>query len=276
MAKSRANGNGDGRKLISQQSVNSAVKGICDIMRRANCAGAMQYVPELTWILFLRILDEREAREGEEAEAVGAEFSPSIAEPFRWRDWAAPDGSKRLQLSFKSLGSFFEFVNGELLPELKGFRKLEHATPRQRVIGEIMSGVERVRIDTEKNLLDVLDRVHALSERDIDPTHVFALSQVYEGLLLKMGEKANDGGQFFTPREVIRGMVRAVNPTLGQTVYDCCCGTGGFLAQAFDHMRSALGSGATAEQLDTLKHQTFYGREKENLVFPIGLCRRSG
>lgn len=262
----------DTRRHSTQQSVNSAVKGICDIMRRANCAGAMQYVPELTWILFLRILDEREAREAEEAEAVGAESSPSIAEPFRWRDWASPDGSKRLQLSFKSLGSFFEFVNGELLPELKGLRKLDHAAPRQRVIGEIMSGVERVRIDTEKNLLDVLDRVHDLSERDIDPTHVFALSQVYEGLLLKMGEKANDGGQFFTPREVIRGMVRAVDPTLGQTVYDCCCGTGGFLAQAFDHMRSALGSGATAEQLDTLKHQTFYGREKENLVFPIALA----
>ena len=272
MAKSRANGNGDGRKLGSQQSVNSAVKGICDIMRRSNCAGALQYVPELTWILFLRILDEREAREAEEAEAVGDEFSPSIPEPFRWRDWAAPDGTKRLELSFKPLGSFFQFVNEELLPELKGLRKLDHATPRQRVIGEVMSGVERTRIDTERNMLDVLDRVHDLSERDIDPTHVFALSQVYEGLLLKMGEKANDGGQFFTPREVIRAMVRAVDPALGKTVYDCCCGTGGFLAQTFDHMRSALGSGATAEQLDTLKHRTFYGREKENLIFPIALA----
>src|SRR5438874_6247288 len=86
--------------LATQQSVNAAIKGICDIMRRANCAGAMQYVPELTWILFLRILDEREAREAEEAEAVGAEFSPSIAEPFRWRDWAAPNGPKRLELQF--------------------------------------------------------------------------------------------------------------------------------------------------------------------------------
>ena len=75
-----------------------------------------------------------------------------------------------------------------------------------------MSGVEKVRIDTEKNLLDVLDKVHEITNERIDPTHVFALSQIYEGLLLKMGEKGSDAGQFFTPREVIRAMVRADRP----------------------------------------------------------------
>lgn len=88
MAKARNHTNG--KRLTSQQSVNSAVKSICDIMRRSNCAGALQYVPELTWILFLRILDEREEREAEEAEAVGAEYRPSLESPYRWRDWAAP------------------------------------------------------------------------------------------------------------------------------------------------------------------------------------------
>ena len=78
------------RRHNTQQSVNSAVKAICDIMRRSNCAGALQYVPELTWILFLRILDERETREAEEAEAVGSEFTPSLVAPYRWQDWAAP------------------------------------------------------------------------------------------------------------------------------------------------------------------------------------------
>jgi hypothetical protein len=98
------------------------------------------------------------------------------------------------------------------------------ATARQKVISEIMSGVERTRIDTEKNFLDVLDRVHDLSNQNMDPTHVFPLSQVYEGLLLKMGEKGNDGGQFFTPREIIRAMVRIVDPKVGETVYDPGCG----------------------------------------------------
>src|SRR6266852_5958744 len=82
MARTRErNGNGNGRRLITQQSVNGAIKAICDIMRRSNCAGALQYVPELTWILFLRILDERETREAEEAAAVAAEFRPCWRRP---------------------------------------------------------------------------------------------------------------------------------------------------------------------------------------------------
>ena len=91
----------------------------------------------------------------------------------------------------------------------------------------------------------------------VDPTHVFTLSQACEGLLLKMGEKNNDGGQFFTPREVIRAMVRLVNPRVGETVYDPGCGTGGFLAQAFEHMRAGLGEGATPERLRFLREETF-------------------
>ena len=104
-----------------------------------------------------------------------------------------------------------------------------------------MSGVERVRIDTERNFLDVLDKVHEISSETVDPTHVFTLSQVYEGLLLKMGEKGNDGGQFFTPREIIRAMVRVIDPQVGETVYDPGCGTGGFLAQTFEYMQGEPG-----------------------------------
>ena len=84
----------------------------------------------------------------------------------------------------------------------------------------MLSGVERVRIDTETNLLEVLDKVHTISQQDIEPTHVFALSQVYEGLLLGMGDKGSDAGQFFTPREVIRAMVRILDPKVGGRVYD--------------------------------------------------------
>jgi len=135
-----------------------------------------------------------------------------------------------------------------------------------------MSGVERVRIDTERNMLDVLDKVHEISSETVDPTHVFPLSQVYEGLLLKMGEKGNDGGQFFTPREIIRAMVRAINPVVGEAIYDPGCGTGGFLAQSFEYLRGNLGDEATGEQLETLRERTFYGREKENLVYPIALA----
>jgi len=272
MARPRKNRNGNAKALGTPQSVNGAIKSICDIMRRSNCAGAMQYVPELTWILFLRILDEREAREAEEAEAVGAQFTPSLKSPFRWQDWAAPGGPKRAELEKGTLGAFFDFVNAQLIPHLRALCDKPNATPRQKVISQIMSGVERTRIDTERNLLDVLDKVHEISNESIDKTHVFALSQVYEGLLLKMGEKGNDGGQFFTPREIIRAMVRVVRPQVGETIYDPGCGTGGFLAEAYAFITAQLGRSATAEQIETLKHHTFYGREKETLIYPVALA----
>src|SRR5437867_4468591 len=189
---------GNGKRHATQQSVNSAVKAICDIMRRSNCAGALQYVPELTWILFLRILDERETREAEEAEAVNSEFTPSLAAPYRWRDWAAPDGAKRKELQNGALGAFFGFVNGDLIPRLKKLRAQPNAMPRQKVISEIFSGVERTRIDTERNFLDVLDRVNEISAEKVDPTHMFTISQVYEGLLLhreSAGRRVHGGGR---------------------------------------------------------------------------------
>lgn len=259
-------------RLETQRSVNGIIWSICDIMRRSNCAGAMQYVPELTWILFLRILDERETAEAEEAAAVGAYYRPSLDVPFRWKDWADPTGPKRHELQNGALGAFFGFINAGLLPHLRTLRDKPGATPRQKVISEIMSGVERVRIDTERNMLDVLDKVHEVTAAVVDPTHVFTLSQVYEGLLLKMGEKGNDGGQFFTPREIIRAMVRVADPRVGETIYDPACGTGGFLAQSMEYMLSSLGDEATADQIEALKQRTFYGREKENLIYPIALA----
>ncbi|MZP28707.1 N-6 DNA methylase [Heliobacterium undosum] len=268
----KTNGNDNGKTLTTQQGMNQYVKNICDIMRRSNCAGALQYVPELTWILFLRILDEREHIEAEEAEAVGIDFITSLSKPFRWQDWAAPEGEKRKELQEGALGAFFGFIHGELLPYLKKLKDLPNATPRQKVISEVLSGVDRVRIDTERNMLEVLDRVNEITVNAIDDTHIFALSQIYEGLLLKMGEKGNDGGQFFTPREIIRTLVKIVNPKIGETVYDPCCGTGGFLAQAYEYMRSSVADDLTPDQLEALKQHTFFGREKENLIYPIALA----
>lgn len=269
----------NGKRLVTQQSVDQAVKSICDIMRRGNCAGAMQYVPELTWILFLRILDEKELREEQEAEALDVSFRPSLEAPFRWRDWATPpetlpagQTNKRKELQDAPQNSLFNFVNLELLPHLKALKNRPGASARQKVISEIMTGVERVRIDTERNFLDVLDKVHDLSTEAIDPTHVFTLSQVYEGLLLKMGEKGNDGGQFFTPRQVIKAMVQVIDPKIDETVYDPGCGTGGFLAQCYEHIVSGLGNEVTGDQLESLKQRTFWGREKENLIYPIALA----
>lgn len=282
------------KAIASTQSLSSFVKSICDVMRRSNCASALQYVPELTWILFLRILDAQEAREREEAEVLGKNFSPALQSPYRWQDWAAPYsekpdhpktaegwlfGWKRQELFAAGDGKLFEFINKELLPHLHSLDidirsglPNPAASRKQRIMGRTMTAVEKVRVDSEANLRDILDKVHQINIDHVDDQHFFTLSQVYEDLLLKMGEKNSDGGQFFTPREVIRAMVHTVNPKLGQTVYDPCCGTGGFLAIAYEHIARQLGQSATSTDIDTLKHDTFFGREKENLVFPIALA----
>ena len=282
------------KAIASTQSLSSFVKGICDVMRRSNCASALQYVPELTWILFLRILDAQDAKAREQAEVVGTNFTAALNSPYRWQDWAAPysdkpghpqtsDGKpcgwKRQELFAAGDGKLFDFINKELLPHLHSLDidtrtglPNPNASRKQRIMGRTMTAVEKVRVDSEANLRDILDKVHEIHIDHLDDQHFFTLSQVYEDLLLKMGEKNSDGGQFFTPREVIRAMVHTVKPALGQTVYDPCCGTGGFLAIAYEHIARNLGASPTSTDIDTLKHDTFFGREKENLVFPIALA----
>lgn len=273
MARGKKAPNGNGKTLATRQSVDQAVKSICDIMRRGSVTSAVQYVPELTWMLFIRVLDEIEQREQAEAPIIGLTFTPSLLEPYRWRDWGAPDGAKRKELEEKPQGAFFTFVNDELIPYLKTLEHQPVTSIRQTLISEIMRSVDRTRIDTEKNFRDVLDKVHELRTDGIDQTHVFALSQVYEGLLLKMGEKNNDGGQFFTPREIIRVVVEVLNPRIGETVYDPGCGTGGFLAQSCVHMRAALVEGnGSPDDFEQLAERTFYGREKESLIYPVALA----
>jgi glycosyltransferase involved in cell wall biosynthesis len=209
-------------------------------MRRSNASSALQYVPELTWMLFLRILDERENLEAEEAHIVGSSFAPSIAKPYRWQDWASKTGEIRRQLQLGLEGDVLNFVNDDLLPYLRNFKNDPSATPKQKIISEIISVVDRVRLDNERDFLDVIDLIDGISHSIVDPTHMFAISQTYEGLLLRMGERNNDGGQFFTPREVIRAVVKAIDPKINESVYDPCCGTGGFLAQSYEYMTDAV------------------------------------
>ena len=163
------------RRLTTPSSVNAAIKQIADVMRRANYAGALQYVPELSWILFLRILDEREQLEAEEAEAVGA-HSPRRSR--RRSDGATGRrqmGHAGFELTDGAMGAFLDFVNRELLPHLHGLAGAPGATPRQKVISQVVSAVDKVDVDTERNLLDILDRVHEIHLEAVDQTHVFTL-----------------------------------------------------------------------------------------------------
>lgn len=278
------------KAIASTQSLSSFVKSICDVMRRSNCASALQYVPELTWILFLRILDAQEAKAREEAEVLGTNFTPALNSPYRWQDWAAPFsekpehpktaegkpfGWKRQELFAAGDGKLFDFINKELLPHLHSLDVDPQtglpnpgASRKQRIMGRTMTAVERVRVDSEANLRDILDKVHEINIDHVDDQHFFTLSQVYEDLLLKMGEKNSDGGQFFTPREVIRAMVHTVKPQLGQTVYDPCCGTGGFLAIAYEHIARQVGPKPYQYRPGHLKTRYFFWPRKGEPSIP--------
>ena len=263
------------RILNDQSSMNSYIKSICDIMRRDKTKGAMQYIPELTWMMFLRILDEKEQEEEMQCEAVEKSFTPSLKAPYRWRDWGSPEGKKRKEIQEKGkLGDFLEFVNNDLIPYMKSFEKKSNATIKQKIISQIFRKIEKTGLASERNLLDVLDRIEHLTSENIDDTHQFPLSQIYEGLLLKMGEKGNDGGQFFTPREIIRAMVRAIAPKIkvhgrDATFYDPCCGTGGFLAETFVYL---MNQEPTPTEIDYLKHNALWGLDDSDDAFPIALA----
>jgi type I restriction enzyme M protein len=278
----------NGRLLSDQSSMNSYIQSICVIMRRDKTKGAMQYIPELTWMMFLKILDEKEEEEQMQCEAVGKSFNPSLKYPYRWQDWGNPEGKRRKEIQNSGkLGDFLNFINKYESPEeikqgkemgliqhMKSFEKNSNSTIKQKIISQIFRKIEKTQLVSERNLLDVFDKVNHLSLENIDSTHQFPLSQIYEGLLLKLGEKKNDGGQFFTPREVIRAMIRTIDPKLkihgrNATFYDPCCGTGGFLAEAFGYL---MDKEPTGTEIDYLKHEALWGLDDSDDAFPIALA----
>ncbi len=271
--------NNNGRTVTDQSSMNAYIKSVCDIMRRDRTKGALEYIPELTWMMFLRILDEKEQEEELKCQAVGKSFTSSLKEPYRWRDWGNPYGKKRVELQNGKMGDFLDFVNNELIPYLKSFQNKPSANIKQKLISQIFRNINQTKLASERNLLDVLDKIDHLTSENIDETHQFPLSQIYEGLLLKMGEKNNDGGQFFTPREVIRAMIRAIKPEIIKdgalvTIYDPCCGTGGFLAESYTYFTNPELSGKdlNATEIEHLKHDAFWGLDNSDTAFPIALA----
>ncbi|MDX2049193.1 MAG: N-6 DNA methylase [Chitinophagaceae bacterium] len=281
MAKSKKEIN---KAITSVASMNKAIKSICNILRRDKAKGARLYVPELTWLFFLLYLDIKEQLAEKKATALNLEYSLVLPSPYKWCDWAAPyskskskddiiankeQGWKRCELDNSSTGAYLKFVNDELFPYLKSLREDNNATHLQRIVAEIFINKEKTIVASVTNLQDVIDKVHELSDANISDQHMFPISQAFEGLLPSLGEKKNDGGQFFTPREVIRLIVEVVNPQLEKSVYDPCCGTGGFLIEAYKHM---LKQNPTPTQIEALKSEAFFGREDADEAIPILLA----
>jgi type I restriction enzyme M protein len=226
----------------------------CDILRRDNnCGGVMEYIEHLSWLLFLRFLDAQEEEWETQAEIECKPYQSIIDEPYRWRDWATKDWPA---------DDLLAFVHGKLIPYLQGLG----GNPMRDTIRGVFAERNVIICASGYNLKDVLDIINGINFHSQDD--VFTVSQVYEELLRRLGSENRLAGEFYTPRPVIRFMVKVVDPQIGETVYDPACGTCGFLAQAYLWMRKRE---RTIEEHKILQERTFYGQEKKPIPALLGL-----
>ncbi|URI11978.1 type I restriction-modification system subunit M (plasmid) [Aquincola tertiaricarbonis] len=245
-------------------------KNIDDILHKdAGCTSELDYTEQSSWLLFLKYLDALEQDKAAEAELEGKAYSFILAEVFRWDNWAAPktpDG--RLDHNAAMTGDDLrDFVNGSLFPYLAGFKqRASGPNTIEYKIGEVFSEIKN-KIQSGYNLRDVIDLVDELRFRSQTEKH--ELSHLYEAKIKNMGNAGRNGGEYYTPRPLIRAMLQVVAPRIGERIYDGACGSAGFLCEAFDYLSSK--PGLTTADLHTLQTRTFYGKEKKSLAYVIAI-----
>jgi len=254
-------------------------RNIDDVLwKEAGCATELDYTEQTSWMLFLKYLDDLEYERSQEAGLVGKRYSFIVEPRFRWSAWAAPrDDDGAFDHDSALTGpDLIEFVNGELFPYLQGFR--ERASGPDTIeykIGEIFSEI-RNKFSSGYSLRDALELVDSLSFRSQDQKH--ELSHLYEAKIRNMGNAGRNGGEYYTPRPLIRAMVRVVDPKIGERIYDAAAGSAGFLCEAHDYLRYGPGGPEagkpvklSTDELETLQTRTFYAKEKKSLPYVIGI-----
>ena len=245
---------------------------ITDILRRDDgISGAMHYTEQTSWVLFLKFLEDYESEKEDEAVLSGKDYQPALDEEHRWSNWACPrNANGSLNLKADTGDDLITYVNEELFPYLKGEQFTGVNVDRKSFkykIGAIFQYLDNKVASghTLREVLDIVDSLNFQSETDL-----FELSLVYEGLLQNMGDAGGYAGEFYTPRPVVRAMVKALDPQAGQTIYDAAAGSCGFLVEAFDHLK-AKKSGLSTEQWDFIQRDTFFGFEKTSLAYVMGM-----
>jgi len=248
-----------------------AFKNIEDILwKEAGCTTELDYTEQTSWLLFLKYLDSLEEDRASEAALGGKRYAYLLDKPYRWGSWAAPRGKdgKLDHHSALSGDDLRDFVDQKLFPYLKKFK--ERASGPNTVeykIGEIFGELKN-KITSGYNLREIIDHVDGLRFRSQAEKH--ELSALYEEKIKRMGNAGRNGGEYYTPRPLIRAMIRVVDPKIGESVYDGACGSGGFFCEAFDYMREQNPKRTTAQER-RLQETTFYGKEKKGLAYVIGI-----
>ena len=266
MARKRARQT-DKPKTTAQQ-LGSLIKSARDIMRKdKGLNGDLDRLPQLTWVMFLKFLDDMEQIGEQEAKLKGERFRPAIEKPYRWRDWAAePEGITGDDL--------MAFVNQDeavrpdgkrgtgLLAYLRSLQS-RNGHDRRDVIANVFGGIQN-RMVSGYLLRDVINKVHGIHFSSSEEIHT--LAHLYESMLREMRDAAGDSGEFYTPRPVIQFMVAVTNPQLGETVLDPACGTGGFLVVAFDHLSKQV---KKVQQRRMLQEKSIFGQEAKPLPYML-------
>ncbi|AIT10205.1 DNA methyltransferase [Candidatus Francisella endociliophora] len=247
----------------------SKINRITDILRRDDgISGAMHYTEQVSWILFLKFLNDYENEKAFEADLTGEEYTFVLDEKYRWNTWAAPKGAdgKLDVINADSGDDLLEFVNKELFPYLKSFKSIdENVKTLKYKIGAVFEYIDN-RVASGHTLRDVINEIDELNFNKKED--LYQLSQIYENLLKEMGSDGGNSGEFYTPRPLVKAIVDVVNPQAGQTVYDPAAGTCGFLIDAYEHMYSKE---LSTTQLAFLNEETFFGKEKTPLSYVMGM-----
>jgi type I restriction enzyme M protein len=247
-----------------------AFRNIDDVLRKeAGCTTELDYTEQASWLLFLKYLDGLEEDKVAEAEIDGKKYSYILDKPYRWLTWAAPKGKDGKLDHNKSLtgDDLRDFVNRKLFPYLQGFtqRAIGPNTIEYK-IGQIFVELKN-KIQSGYNLREIIDHIDELRFRSQAEKH--ELSHLYEAKIKNMGNAGRNGGEYYTPRPLIRAIVQVIQPKIGGRIYDGAVGSGGFLCESFDYLK-AKGK-LTTKDVTTLQTRTFYGKEKKSLAYVIAI-----
>ena len=247
-----------------------AFKNIDDILRKeSGCTTELDYTEQTSWLLFLKYLDGLEQDKATEAALEGKQYSFILDKPYRWEEWAAPKSKDGVIDHNKAVtgDDLRDFVNQKLFPYLHGF-KLKASGPNtiEYKIGEIFGEINN-KISSGYNLREIIDHIDELRFRAQTEKH--ELSALYEEKIKRMGNAGRNGGEYYTPRPLIRAIVQVVKPRIGERIYDGACGSAGFLCEAFDYLKA--NESLTTQDVKTLQEHTFYGKEKKSLAYVIAI-----
>lgn len=247
-----------------------AFKNIDNELRKdAGVSSELDYIEQTSWILFLKYLDDLEKVKAKEATLAGKVYKNIIDPEYSWEVWAAPkkaDGKIDLN-NAPSGDDLIDFVELKLFPYLKKFKNPDESPDTiQYKVGEIFGELKN-KIQSGYTIRAILDIVDVLQFRTQKEKH--ELSHLYESKIKNMGNAGRNGGEYYTPRPLIRTIIKVVNPKIGDTIYDGAVGSAGFLVEAFEYLENS--KELTTTDIETLQKKTFYGKEKKSLAFSIAI-----